>query len=120
MRRRAFLITGAAALCPCSGFAQQNARVRRIGFLTSASEPSSFETSYLTGFPQGMRELGYVEGKDYVIEWRFAGGRVERFRDLATRAGAAQRRCHRVRDAHGAPSCAARDQHYPDRARVFH
>ena len=83
MRRREFLVAGAAALCPLSAVAQQKAKIRRVGFLTSASQPRSIKTSYLTGFPHGMRELGYVEGKDYILEWRFAEGRVERFGEFA-------------------------------------
>ena len=83
MLRREFLVAGAASLCPLSAIGQQNANIRRVGFLTSASQPRSIETSYLTGFPHGMRELGYVEGKDYILEWRFAAGRVERFREFA-------------------------------------
>ena len=35
------------------------------------------------GFPQGMRELGYVEGRDFVIEWRFAEARAERYDAIA-------------------------------------
>jgi putative tryptophan/tyrosine transport system substrate-binding protein len=83
MLRREFLVAGAASLCPLSALGQQNAKMPRVGFLTSASQPGSIETSYLTGFPYGMRELGYVEGKDYILEWRFAEGRVERFRGFA-------------------------------------
>jgi putative tryptophan/tyrosine transport system substrate-binding protein len=63
--------------------ARVNAKPRRIGFLTSASPPASIEASYLSGFTQGMRELGYVEGHDFVVEWRFADGRLERFADFA-------------------------------------
>jgi putative tryptophan/tyrosine transport system substrate-binding protein len=81
MRRREFLLTGAAASLPLDVGAQ--AMRRRIGFLTSASDPGLVETSYLSGFPRGMRDLGYVEGMDFTIEWRFAEGRLERFRDFA-------------------------------------
>ena len=81
MRRREFLLTGAAASLPLDVGAQ--AMRRRIGFLTSASDPGLIETSYLSGFPRGMRDLGYVEGKHFTIEWRFAEGRLERFRDFA-------------------------------------
>jgi putative ABC transport system substrate-binding protein len=63
--------------------AQVNAKPRRIGFLTSASPPVSIEASYLSGFTRGMRELGYVEGHDFVVEWRFADGRLERFAEFA-------------------------------------
>jgi putative ABC transport system substrate-binding protein len=83
MRRRAFILApGAMLLLPATA-AQQNGRPRRIGFVTSASRPDSVEASYLAGFPRGMRELGYVEGKDFVIEWRFADGKLERFGEFA-------------------------------------
>ena len=84
MRRREFiaLLSGTAA-GPLTARAQQTAKLRRVGFLTSAPRPTSIEVSYLSGFPRGMRELGYVEGRDYVIDWRFAEGRLERFADFA-------------------------------------
>ena len=41
------------------------------------------ETSIVSGFPQGMRELGLVEGRDFVIEWRFAEGRADRYDAIA-------------------------------------
>ena len=61
--------------------AQPSGKLRRIGFLSGSSQASA--SSILAGFPQGMRELGYVEGKDFTIEWRFAEGRYERFADFA-------------------------------------
>jgi len=60
--------------------AQQTARVPRIGFLSvigSAQQP------YIEAFRQGLRELGYIEGKNIVIEWRHAGGRREQLPNLA-------------------------------------
>ena len=48
--------------------AQQAAKVPRIGFLTGASLSSQFARN--EAFRQGLRELGYVEGKNIVIEWR--------------------------------------------------
>jgi putative ABC transport system substrate-binding protein len=84
MRRREFitlLASGSAWSWPVG--AQVNARPRRIGFVTSASPPTSIKASYLSGFTQGMRELGYIEGQDFVVEWRFADGRLERFAELA-------------------------------------
>jgi ABC transporter substrate binding protein len=86
MRRREFitLLGGAPAAWPLASYALQLSRPRRIGFLTSSSRPASIESSYHAGFLLGMRELGYVEGKDFIIEWRFAEGRLERFADFAT------------------------------------
>ena len=54
-----------------------------IGALSPAALPAQFDTSFYVGFLQGMREVGYVEGKDYLIEWRFAGGDYTRLTELA-------------------------------------
>jgi putative ABC transport system substrate-binding protein len=59
--------------------AQQQPKVWRIGFL--ASDSSS--TRVYDGFQQGMRELGYIQGRNSSIEWRFADGRYERLPSLA-------------------------------------
>ena len=67
------------ALCS-SVEAQQATKVPRIGFL-SASSPSA--SSSIAAFRQGLRELGYEEGKNIAIEYRYAEGRMERLPDLA-------------------------------------
>jgi putative tryptophan/tyrosine transport system substrate-binding protein len=79
MRRREFitLLGCAAAAWPQAARSQQRERVRRIGFLGGGSRPISFESSQYGGLLQGLRELDYVEGRDFVIEWRFAEGRNE-------------------------------------------
>jgi putative tryptophan/tyrosine transport system substrate-binding protein len=61
--------------------AQQPKKVARIGFLaaTTAASPARFEA-----FRQALRELGYVEGKNIVIEWRRAEGKFDQLPDLAT------------------------------------
>jgi len=59
----------------------QPARVPRIGFLMTASSSASF--ARLEAFRQGLRELGYVEGKSIVIDWRSADGNAERSREHA-------------------------------------
>src|SRR6266850_766152 len=51
-------------------------KIPRIGFLTAGS-PSTIPTR-IEAFRQGLRELGYVEDKNIVIEWRFAEGKLER------------------------------------------
>jgi len=84
MRRRDFIAgLGSAAAWPLAVRAQQASKVRRIGFLAGASRPVQLSSSLYAGFLQGMRELGYVEGKDFVIDWRFAEGRFELFPTLA-------------------------------------
>src|SRR5438093_9505113 len=68
------------ALCATTE-AQQPKNVPRIGFLAATSP--QIETTRIEGFRQGMRELGYVEGKNIVIEWRWAEGKFDRLPDLA-------------------------------------
>jgi putative tryptophan/tyrosine transport system substrate-binding protein len=62
--------------------AQQPKKVPRIGFLGATSP--SIESTRIEAFRQGMRELGYVEGKNIAIEWRWAEGKFDRLPDLAT------------------------------------
>jgi putative ABC transport system substrate-binding protein len=84
MNRRESIIAvvalGAAA-GPITCFAQQQGKVWRVGFLWPTS--ASLSSQNAGAFLQGMRELGYVEGKNLVIEWRFADGKLERLPDLA-------------------------------------
>lgn len=68
-------------MLPLAARAQQAGKVWRIGFISGASRATVSEI--LDGFPQGMRELGYAEGKDFTIEWRFADGIYERFPGIA-------------------------------------
>jgi putative tryptophan/tyrosine transport system substrate-binding protein len=68
------------ALCG-SAQAQQPKRVPRIGFLSAVSR--STITARVEAFRQGLRELGYVEGKNIVIELRYAEGKIDRLPALA-------------------------------------
>jgi ABC-type uncharacterized transport system substrate-binding protein len=84
VRRREFitLLGGAAAIWPLAAQAQQAGRIWRIGFLFGAIPAAQF-ASEGRGFTEGMRQLGYLEGKDFVIEWRSAEGQYARLPDLA-------------------------------------
>jgi putative ABC transport system substrate-binding protein len=62
--------------------AQQAAKVPRIGFLTAISAASM--SARIEAFQQALRELGYVEGKNIVIEWRSAEGKLDRVPAFAT------------------------------------
>lgn len=84
-RRKLVIALGLCALDPSlSAFAQKQDKVRRIGFLAvrPRSTPSSPDVLY-DAFVWRMRELGYVEGKNLIIEWRFADGNFERLPGLA-------------------------------------
>jgi putative tryptophan/tyrosine transport system substrate-binding protein len=74
MRRRDFItLLGSAAVArPLSARAQQSARVPRMGFLGLG--PASGWTSRVEALRQGLRDLGYIEGKNIVIEFRWADG----------------------------------------------
>jgi putative tryptophan/tyrosine transport system substrate-binding protein len=83
-RRKLLVALGAGALAfaaPPSSFGQQQGKVWRVGFLSPTS--ASFSSSYTDAFLKRMRDLGYVEGKNLVVEWRFADGKLERLRGLA-------------------------------------
>jgi putative ABC transport system substrate-binding protein len=83
-RRQLLNLLGATALAaPLASLAQQQGKIWRIGFL-ALRHVDFVDTDYYYGpFRQGMRELGYVEGRNLVIEWRSAEGKAERLPDLA-------------------------------------
>jgi putative tryptophan/tyrosine transport system substrate-binding protein len=82
VRRREFItLLGGAAAWPLAARAQQTGKVWRIGFLSGASR-ESFSRLY-AGFQLGMRELGYVEGKEFVSETHVADGNYDRLPALA-------------------------------------
>lgn len=88
MKRREFIagIGGAAAsplFLPLAAGAQQPAKIWRVGFLSGRAPPESFKSDAHGAFLLGMRDLGLVEGRDFVMEWRFAAGNFERLPDLA-------------------------------------
>ena len=83
MLRRDFikLVVASLSAYPFAAIAQRSIPV--IGVLSPAVRPTTFSSSIYAAFSQGMRELGYVEGKDYSIEWRFANGDYARLPELA-------------------------------------
>jgi putative ABC transport system substrate-binding protein len=83
MRRREFisLLGGAAAAWPLSASAQQTGKVSRIGYLGASS--ASLERRDLDAFRQTLRDLGYVEGENITIEYRWAEGDDSRLLGLA-------------------------------------
>jgi len=76
-----FLIIVALTVCGARAEAQQPTKVPRIGRLTAPS--ASAESARTEAFRQGLRDLGYVEGKNIVIEYRSAEGKLDRLPALA-------------------------------------
>lgn len=85
MDRRAFvtLITGTCLLEPLAVRAQQSGNVFRIGLLVPRAEPERADQIALESLRTGLRDLGWVEGKNLVIETRWAGVNPQRQRELA-------------------------------------
>jgi len=82
MRRRDFVTMLSSALTwPLAARAQQGARVARIGFLGAASE--SAYARQVEGFRLGLRDLGYIEGRNIFIDYRWAEGKYEQLHELA-------------------------------------
>jgi putative ABC transport system substrate-binding protein len=80
--RRAFIsgITVSLLAAPRAAEAQSMGKIARIGYLTTAE---SADPSMNKAFRQGLRDLGYVEGRNVVIESRSAHGKAERLPGLA-------------------------------------
>src|SRR5262249_53860432 len=84
MKRRTFitLLGGAAAAWPLAARAQQSAKVWHVGILETISR--EMNAINFAAFRKGLRDFGYVEGQNLLIEYRSADGRAERFGDLAS------------------------------------
>src|SRR5438046_2165002 len=75
----AVVLTFGLTIAPLAGEAQQAEKLYRIGWLTLAAGPTTRGQSCL----QGLRDLGYVEGQHFVMEYRRAAGNGERLPELA-------------------------------------
>jgi len=84
MRRRKFILgSAAAALLPFAVRAQRGEPVRRVDFLIAeAIEGDPYYEGRVTGIREGLRKLGWIEGQNLAIEYRWAGGQTAKFRDL--------------------------------------
>jgi putative ABC transport system substrate-binding protein len=83
MRRRQFiaLVGGAAAAWPLVARAQQPGKLPTIGFLGAATPVAT--SQWTAAFMQRLRELGWVDGRNVAIEYRWAEGRAERYTEIA-------------------------------------
>src|ERR1700738_3870430 len=85
MRRRDFIAAFAgAAVCPIGARAQQPKTVARIGFLDTGSLEAPETRRILNAFYQGLREHGYIDGQNVIVEVRAADSKIERFPALAS------------------------------------
>jgi putative tryptophan/tyrosine transport system substrate-binding protein len=83
-RRKLVIALGAGSLLASFGsVAQTPGKIWRVGFLTLRARPDSFDADIFGAFRSGMRELGYVEGKNLIMEWRFADFKPEKLAGLA-------------------------------------
>jgi ABC-type uncharacterized transport system substrate-binding protein len=85
MRRREFvtLLGSAAAAWPLAARAQQNEGVRRIGVLMPLAEDDAEGQARLTAFLQGLRELGWTDGRNVRIDTRWTAGKPDEIRKSA-------------------------------------
>src|ERR1044071_5029196 len=80
MSRREFItFLGVAAVLPLAASAQH--KIPRIGFMGNST--AALETNLVDAFREGLRELGYEEGRNIAIEYRWAEGNYDRFPMLA-------------------------------------
>jgi putative ABC transport system substrate-binding protein len=105
MRRRQFIkLLGGVAAWPLAARAQQGDRMRRIGVLMASSESDPMGQARIAAFRQALAGLGWTEGTNLKIEWRWTGGDIERVRNYAAEL---VRLAPDVIIANGTPSVAA-------------
>src|SRR5436305_7774457 len=82
MRRREFitLLGAAAGAWPFAALAQQSPKLARLGYIWIGAKDSEYSTR--DGMRQGLRDLGYVEGRDFTLEERYADSQPERLAEI--------------------------------------
>jgi putative tryptophan/tyrosine transport system substrate-binding protein len=105
VRRREFItLVGGAMAWPLAARAQQPGRMRRVGVLMAFDENDPEAKAYLSGFTQGLAELGWTDGRNLRMDVRWAAGNVDRMRMSAKELLDLQ---PDVILAHGTPATAA-------------
>jgi putative ABC transport system substrate-binding protein len=84
MKRREFIsLLGSAAAWPLAARAQQPAGIRRVGVLMNLSENDLEAQRLITAFREGLAKLGWVDGRNLRMDYRWAGGDIGRIRAFA-------------------------------------
>jgi putative ABC transport system substrate-binding protein len=82
-RREFITLLGVAAAWPLAARAQQGERMRRVGVLAGLAEDDPENKAFLAAFRQGCENLGWSEGRNVRIDYRFAAGSADWFEPLA-------------------------------------
>ena len=82
-RREVIALLGGAAAWPLAARAQQRDRVKRLGVLWGLAENDNVYEPYLSAFKQRLQDLGWIDGRNVRVEYRFTGGVTERIRVAA-------------------------------------
>jgi putative tryptophan/tyrosine transport system substrate-binding protein len=92
MKRRDFIrvIVGSAAAWPLAARAQQHDRMRRLGLLMTLPENDAEEQRRVAAFVKALRELGWIEGSNIQIDYRWPGANGDRIHGAAVRVLRAQ------------------------------
>ena len=121
MRRREFItLLGGAAAWPLTVRAQQAARIRRVGLLMNFSENDLEAQRLLTALREGLAQLGWADGRNLRIDYRWASGDIGRIRTFSKRAGGVVARHHRRLWNSRRRSTTARDPLHPHPVPVGH
>jgi hypothetical protein len=95
MRRREFISllgAGAAAAWPRAASAQRTGTIARLGYLSTANPRSA---PFFRAFEQRLRDLGYIDGENIIIEYRNVEGDVDKLPELVADPGPSRRECDR-------------------------
>ena len=83
-RRESIAVLGVLSAFPSLALAQRQDRTWRLGFMAQIARPEPFEAHFFAALPRKLYELGYVEGRNLAMEWRFGDSKLDRLPALAT------------------------------------